>query len=48
VCLRLECSAMGAPDGRVYIKNVVPWEAQTGVYTLRMLCHGQPRLVCLR
>jgi len=36
VRLRLECNAMGALDRCVYVKNVVPWEAQTGVFTLRM------------
>jgi len=36
VGLRYECSAMGGTDWYVYAKNVVPWEAQTGVFMLKM------------
>ena len=29
-------SAMGGPDRCVKVKNVVPWEAQTGVFRLKI------------
>jgi len=38
---------MGGTDLCVNAKNVVPWEPQTGMFTLRMQCHGSPRPVCL-
>jgi len=38
---------MGGTDRCVYAKNVVPWEAQTGMFRLRMLRHGRHKLVCL-
>jgi len=36
VCLRLECIDMGGTDRYVYAKNVASWEAQTGMFMLRM------------
>ena len=35
-CVWLKYSAMEGTDRCVYAKNAVPWEAQTGVFTLRM------------
>jgi len=32
----LKYSAMEGTDRYVYAKNAVPWEAQTGMFTLRM------------
>ena len=45
VLAQMQCHERHRPLS--FIQNVVPWEAQTGVFRLKIQCHGRPIPVCL-
>jgi len=38
---------MEGPGPCVLAQNKVPWEAEAGVFRLKIECHGRPKPACL-